>query len=270
MYDRLTYGDQSLNLNGYTISGIQSFNASYQLPDENVLALGGGVYRATNQDVVGSVSFQKKIVGEDNLFQLISGSITGHLAYGANFFGFTKGYINSYVANAQVNDIPTLDIDFTAFGQFGSGVTGATLESPVTWLRQSVTHGDITLSIDGQEATNRVQSFSYNVSVGRRPRYLLGEKSPSYVLVDWPIEIETTFRIDIDDYGFQEISGAVCSPREKDLVLTLRACNSTGIVLQLKAPKSKLLGEAAASAIGQNMQVTATYRGFYNSYAEML
>lgn len=270
MFSRKTYGDLQVNINGYLISGVQSFNGSYELPNDNVLSYGGGIARATNETVIGNISFQKLVVGEDNLFSLISGVLTGHLFYQTGYFGFNKGYINSYRVAAQVNDVPTIDVDFTAFGNVGSGVSTPTQQSPVNWFQQNVTHGGISLAIDGQEATNRVTDFNYTVTVPRLPRYLLGEKSPSYVLVNWPITIDTTFTIELDDYQFQEISGAVCGPRQKDLVLTLGACGGTGVVGQFKAPRSRLLGEAIRASIGPNVQVTATYRTFLNQFSELL
>lgn len=270
MFFRKNYGDLVLNINGYSISGVQSFDASYSLPSSNILALGGGVYQAAGQDLTASISFTKSIVGEDNLFSLISGTITGHLDYQENFFGFRNTYIDSYSAQANVGDFPSVSIDMTAFGSAGSGISVPEQESPVDWFHQTVTHGDISLSIDGQETTNRITNFSYRVSVPRRPRYNLGQKTPSFVLVDWPIEVETSFNIEIDDYGFQEISGAICNPKQKDILITLTACGETGVVTRFKAPKSKLLGEALTSSIGPNMAVTATYRAYYNAFSELL
>lgn len=270
MFSRKIYGDLELNINGYLISGVQSFNGSYELPNENILSYGGGIFRATNENVIGNISFEKLVVGADNLFDLISGSITGHLYYQTGYFGFNKGYVNTYTVEAQVNEIPTINVNLTAFGQVGSGIAAPENPSPVTWFKQSVNHGGIALNIDGQELTNRVTNFTYSISIPRIPRYFLGEKSPSIVLVNWPISVETTFSIDIDTYQFQEISGAVCNPKQKDLILTLQACNSTEIVMQFKAPRSMLLAESVRGGTNQNLSVTATYRTFINQFSELL
>lgn len=270
MYSRKTYGDLNVNLNGYTISGIQSFDGSYELPNENVLSYGYGVARAVNNNIIGNISFEKYIVGQDNLFSLISGSISGFLNYDGGVFGFNKGYINSYTVEANVNDKPTLNVNFTAYGNVGSGISGGHIQSPVTWYYQTVTRGDVSLNINNQETTNRVTNFNYSININRKPIYLLGEQSPSYVLVTWPIEVTTSFILELDNYQFQEISGQVCSPKEKDIVIQLRACGSTGIVATYKAPRAKLLGESINGSIGQNTSVNITYKSYVNSFSELL
>lgn len=270
MYLRKIYGDLGLNINGYLQSGIQSFNASYDLPNENILAYGYGVARATNEAMVGQVSFTKLIVGEDNLFSLISGIVSGHLNYTDGHIGFNKGFIDSYNVAATVNDKPSLTVNLTTYGNFGSGIIVNSLTSPATWNYQAINRGDIDLTINNQDNTNRVVEFNYTINIGRNPRYLLGEKSPSYVLITWPIEIETTFTLELDNYQFQEISGALCSPQERNLVIKLHSCGSTGIVTTYKAPRAKLLSESIDASIGPNTRVNLTYRSYVNGFSELL
>lgn len=267
---RKNYGDLRVNINGYLISGIQSFDAGYTLPNDIDLAYGYGTARSYNQNIIGNVLFSKLIVGQDNLFNLISGAnFSGFLNYGGGLFGFNKAQINSLSVQADVGSKPSLSLDITAYGNVGSGVSGSNLTSPVTWNYVSIARGDISLSIDQQERTNRVTSFNYTINANRNPRYLLGENSPSYILTEWPVEIVSTFTIEIDNYQFQEISGAVCSPKEKDLLLTLRSCGSTGIVTSFYSPRAKLISENLSSNIGGNLSVNVSYRSYINGWKEL-
>lgn len=264
MFNRKTYGDQQVWINDLMVSGIQSINGSYTLPILNVASYGGGFYQTYSDKLVGNISIDKLIVGHDTFYDLITtGTFTGHLDYDGGTFGFSKAYITNYTCSCSVGEVASSSITATAYGDIGTGIT-TTVSNSNSYPVQTVGSYGINLTLDSIHSTNRVQSFSYSVEINRTPVYFLGNSTPNYVLVEWPVTIEFSVTLDIDDFKTKKLSELACAQRLGSLSVSLLDCPGD-VVNTLYIPNAKLEEESVNSSVGGNLSATLVYRSYLNS-----
>jgi hypothetical protein len=264
MFDRKIYGDQQVWINNQMISGVQSIDGNYTLPVLNIPSYGGGFTQTFQDKFVGNVSIDKLIVGHDLFYDLITtGTFTGHLDYEGGTFGFLDAYITNYTCACAVGEVATSSIQAIAYGDVGTGVL-TTTGNANTYPVQTVGDYGINLVFDNEQATNRVQSFSYSVDIERKPIYFLGSSVPDHYLIEWPVTINFSVTLDVDDFDTKRLTDLACAQRTGDLAVSLLDCPGD-TVNTLYIPNAKLEDESVNGAIGNNLASTLVYRAYLNS-----
>ena len=129
--------------------------------------------------------------------------------------------------------------------------------------------GDITLNVSGWQC-NRVQSYSYQISIGRTPLETMNDNwgTPGFI-VEYPIPIDITFELDVDSYEAKRFFDFICTPLRQDLEITLNDCNNTcGLgsgIRTFKAPHARLITYNHAGSIETALRATLEYRAYVTS-----
>tara|TARA_Y100000310_G_scaffold114451_1_gene112946 strand:- start:3844 stop:4821 length:978 start_codon:yes stop_codon:yes gene_type:complete len=206
------------------VSGIQNWNAGYDLSEATIDILGAGFVQSIySGPLEGEVSFSRAYIMGDDPVLMHTGehAVSGSLIYDSylnqgteKVFGFNSGYLTRYAVNCSVGNSPTVDCSFRTFGRFGSGIRHGDLDfsgsntpiHPLVFANQ----GSITCGFD-REGTNRVTQVSQDYEIGRSPLYTLEPKSaqdltgganfvPTEVLTNYPITVTTNITVGVDDY----------------------------------------------------------------------
>lgn len=210
-YEHLFY------INGTGISGVRDLDFSYGVSRQPVNPLGVGHLQPVLVDVIqGEVSFVRDIIYQDPILDLTGDyGVDGTLIYAADLtesagqvIGFTSGYLTNYSVSASINDVPTVQCTFSVYGQLGSGIRNGELDysgsSPLHIL-EYINQGAIILDVD-QSSTNRITQFNQSFNITRIPIYDLKQKTsqnyyaPTQVITQTPVEMSTSFTVEIDDY----------------------------------------------------------------------
>jgi len=264
MLNRKIYGDQNVWINDLMVSGIQSIDGSYSLPISNVASYGGGLTQTLSDKLVGSVSIDKSIVGHDLFYDLVTtGTFTGHLDYDGGTFGFNQAYLTNYTCACEVGEVASSSVQITAYGDIGTGIT-TTTNNDKSYPLQTVGAYGINLTLNGDHTTNRVQSFSYSININRKPIYFLGNSTPNYVLIEWPVTIDFSVTLDMDGFETKRLSDLACAQRTGNLAVSLLDCPGD-TVNTLYIPNAKLEEESVSSSVGSNLSATLVYRSYLNS-----
>jgi hypothetical protein len=253
---------------------------NYNLPIEPIRSLGieGAII---NEDpgvksLEANFSVDRLVVtNEDPLtgfFRDDSVGISGHLNYDEdNTFAFTRGFIDTYNSSCSINQIPTLDFNMTVFGgNIGAdGKVPAAAEVPKNNPIFIARPGDISLNVSGHE-TNRIQSYSYNIAIERTPLEIMGnEWSPEGFIVNYPIPLDVTFELEVDDYEGKKFLDFICQPHRQDLEIILSDCNNTcGLgsgIRTFRAPQARLRSYNQVGSIDQALTATIEYRSYITS-----
>ena len=122
--------------------------------------------------------------------------------------------------------------------------------------------GSITVECDVSQ-TNRVTSFDYSVNVDISPIYAVGSAYPVQVDIVWPVEVNASFSLDVDEYEYSRLRKYLISPNVRDVAIKINDC--FGKTIQNYEIKSaRLMSEGMQSSVDGKMTVDLSYKSFYN------
>ena len=283
--------EQSVIVNGYSLSGVQAVNGSYGISEKPIRVAGVGFIDALiDAPLEGNFSLSRKMVSSDPLLELNSigkykfdeEEIDGAILYesGTKGFGFSQARVTKYSITCSVGDIPDVEMDFTVYGNLGSGVSvePATKDHPeIRYPDQSSIKILVSdFSIDA------ISDFSYSRNLNLQSLYAIPKgtsqdwsdgvvESPnlSPVQIDtlYPIETDINFTMIADEYEIREIKDRIQAAPKTDVVIELRdAQNNANIINAFTGHNMRLISESVSSSIEGEMSISLTYKGYETSH----
>jgi hypothetical protein len=265
MLGRIIHDTQNVYINGERLRGVQTCETSWAGPTSYINAVGvqGGFVGSTvEESLQASFDVSRLMVTPHdplvNLFETVD--IGGEIAYGpSETFSFNKAFISSYSSSCQIGSVPTLDFGLIAYGESGSNVFKDSREAELDGTIIIAMPGSMVLDVDGYE-TNRVQSFDFSISVGRKPINVIGKLHPHDFLVEYPIQVDCRYVLHVDDYESSELWEYVCTPKEQNLNLTFRDCSRDQEVRRFFMPAARLIEYSQTGTINEDLEATLTYK----------
>lgn len=132
--------------------------------------------------------------------------------------------------------------------------------------------GSIIISGFGTES-NRVQSFTYDLTIPREPIYAVGKDRPVQVSTIPPYEITANILIHIDDYEAKNVFDYLIQPpqpHENDLSILVQNSDKTSTIGRYNIPNARLVAENITAAADSQLEISLTYRGYFNALDETL
>jgi hypothetical protein len=216
MASAFTNYNQDVYLNRMKIKGVKDISMQQNIETKPINILGKGCINQVISNVPeANVSITRDIAFVD-FFQSYTGinkSIIGSINYGNNVIGFDEGHLTSYSYSVEYGQTPVSNIGITVYGNMGSGdlnnpYLAGSLNASGTLSDASSTKitrpSDISLSCFGS-TTNRIKSFSVDVSVPKMAIYGIYHSKPLQVSIGWPIEVNTNFIMEVDDFESRRI-----------------------------------------------------------------
>jgi hypothetical protein len=245
-----------------------------------------------NSPLEGSFSINSTLVSEDFFLQF-TGDVpfTGSIHHDNKYFGFDKGYITNHSVSCNVGELPSTSTSIRVFGDVGgspdfikqdgvdglflqegngfgitsedsnNGIYNASGENAFPEIRLP-NQGSIIVECAGAK-TDRVTSFSYSVDVPISPIYVVGSSVPAQVDVDWPVVINASFSLDIDEYQYQSLRKYLKAPTVHDISIKINDCFDVPIQ-DYSVKRARLIGEDMSASTNGRMTVNLTYKTYYN------
>jgi len=271
VYSRNIYEDQQVFINGQELKGVQAFDGSWSVPNNNMLAAGYEfVGSEIEGELVGEVNVSRNIVtGHDPITGIMHDTVSGYLLYGPdqsknNSFNFNNGYINSYSSSCSIGEIATCDFSLTAYGNIGSGIITDTSYDEITPVVATANSMTLNTSFG---STNAIQSYNLDFSLDTRPIYKMGDMFvPSKFEVSTPITVSTSFDIFANEYKIKNLIDAICS---NDFIENIsfslnQKCNSIPI-RTFTLNNAKLVSSSISASIGDNLSVSLSFENQFSS-----
>ena len=125
--------EQTVIINGVSLSGVQDVNGSYGISEKPIRVAGVGFVDALiDSPLEGSFTITRKMVSSDPLlasnvlgsYDFDEQEISGAILYdnAQKGFGFTRGRVSRYAVSCSVGEIPTIETEVRVFGQLGASV----------------------------------------------------------------------------------------------------------------------------------------------------
>lgn len=278
---------QTVIINGYALSGIQSVDGSYGISEKPVKVAGVGFVDALiDSPLEGTFSVNRKMVSRDPLlstnslgkYEFDEQEVSGVILYDNDTkgFGFTRGRVSRYSVSCSVGEIPDIQTDITVYGNLGSGVNmnaATQTHPPIQYPDQSSIKVQISdFDIDA------ISDFSYSRAINMQPIYAL----PKGNAIDWnagaassanlePIQIDTQYPIETDinvtiiadEYQIREIKDRIQAAPKSDVKIEIRdSFDQSSIINSFTGYNMRLTSEAINSAAEGEMTMSLTYKGY--------
>ena len=283
-YDRVRYGDELVFIQGYDssqnrwegsgIRGVQSIDANFDIPFEPV-SFGGNMFAGTvlnGAKPTSSFTIDSFVVtNEDPLLYLFDKPLSGVLNWDGlgtaqGNYSFESGFISTYSCSCAVGEIPSITCEINVFGDVDNKApttlfpeTGKIPDDQIQIPRA----GDITLiGVTGQD-TNRIQSFSYNLTIPRMDIDTLGGQYRERIYdITYPIEVDLSFTIDVDNLEPSLLSTLLCNQDLPDITIQLSGCHLENTVRTFKIEDPILVSLTESSSISEELQANITYKSY--------
>lgn len=273
-YGRNYYPDQqvfigTLGGSAEEIKGVQSFDGSWSVPYEQMMAAGYDyIGNEVGGELVGEVSVARSIVQSgDPITGLINSPVSGYLIYGKNesydkVFNFRRGYITSYDSACSLGEVASCDFGLTAYG--GIGKINSETRSYTEITPDVATADNITLTTDFG-STNAIQSYALGIAFDRSPVNKIGEAfEPTDFTTNLPIVANISFEVLVNDYEVQNVREVICGDFTSNLVIALNKCGGTNI-RTFTLSNASLIDSSIQAGIGSDMTLSISYDAYYNS-----
>lgn len=262
---------QAFVLDNIQIPGVQSVSMGYTNPAVGLKYLGmGGGNHVYNGQSVGQINLSTYLFSNDFFI-----SYTGTSSSQGSFFlkkniddviYFDSAYLTSYSNNYSLESLPEINVSFSSFSQLGKGINSnindafRILDTQHSRIK-TIGPGSVNFN-NSIFDTNRVNSYSIDITVNRVPIYILGQKAPNEVKVSYPIEINCSFDIDINDYQVKNLTNYPLFPKNDNINLVLNDLFTTENIATYNFGSMLLLNESISSSLDGNTRVRLNYQKF--------
>ena len=236
-----------LFLNSSPVTGLQSIQATYNNPYNNLKYIG-----INNNDVktvpigpfIGALNLTNIMINSDQFIQY-TGDFGANLLLNYNNdnnFLMTSGYLADYKIECNVGSIPTISTQWNIYNDFGSG----TAVLPNFDMDESklniINPGDISINFN-DISTEKINKFDINIKCTRLPIYELGGRIPIDIKLQYPIEIITSFSISLNNYKIKNLFDYPQKNKLKSFSIDLKKSNTSTIINTFNINDALLIAE---------------------------
>ena len=188
-----TRESNKLFIDNSPVTGLQTIQATYNNPYENIKYLGlnnNSVNTVPIGAFIGALNLTNIMINEDQFIKY-TGSNGANLLLSYNNdnnkFIMTSGYLANYEIECSVGAIPIITSQWNIYNNFGSGSASVPNFQIDETKLNIVSPGDISINFN-DIAEEKINRFKINIKSTRLPIYELGKVTPSDVTLQYPIE----------------------------------------------------------------------------------
>jgi len=265
MLSRIRKENQNIYINNEKVLGVQSFNASYAAPIEQVKSLGmDTVTYYNNQNTLAEINISKLLIDKDEFVKFLDyeQGFSGHIDYKNKYFAFNSGILTRYNLSCAVGEIPQVTLDISAIGDFGYNTEKANSDSLTTPDIDITDYSNIQINLDDFNF-NRLQSFTLNISAEKNIIYALGSEYPKQIKVIPPILAEIEFSIKADDYSLKNIRDLICKYKVDNFqIIFNKFKNPEEELFRFNFSEALFIGESFGGSTEASADVKIKYHAF--------
>lgn len=259
------------------IPGIQSVDLDYSNNASVIQYLGQKNIKYIPKGAPnGNVSINSLLITTDQFIGLTGNSGCNGYVFKQNSntsdnFSFTSGYLTNYTINCALGQIPEINTAISVYSNMGrltsaesSRVSADFSVIPTAYSTlplKIASPNMMTLSL-GDFSTNSLQNFNLSINIPRLPIYILGQRDPSQIEINYPITINGSFTMDLNDYVARKMKNYPFNERVDNLSFTFNDLETQRPILSYSFNNLMLSAEQYRSNINSETQVTINYLGY--------
>jgi hypothetical protein len=189
-----------------------------------------------------------------------------------NNYGFISGYLTSYRSRCSIGEIPQIEVGVVAYGNAGLITSEDSPEAYSCDFPQISTYnsdfdlniagpGTMSINWDGSNST-RLQSYDLSITINRQPIYVLGQRMPISVQINYPLELNLSLSFEPDGYLPHKMFDFPCDPTVQSFQLQLGHYITGGAITTYSFSDLFLVGEPMEINVDGNLSMIANYRSY--------
>ena len=251
MKGAITNYENTFYLGGTALSGVLSVDGSYNIDYKPINVIGQGFTKQVVASIpTAQLSLSRYLVNNDPVLSLTGQQrnfsavpIDGGLYYKNKYFAFENGYLNSIGISCSVGEIPQIQSSFDVYGNIGPNFNPSGNNYAGSVFVPQVKN--ITIACRNS-STNRVKDFNIDFNNKNLAIYALRANDsnlPVEVNQVGPIEVTTSFTLDVDDYETKQLFDDLSSNGTTNF--TIRVSGTILKDMPLTTADGQILQEAA-------------------------
>jgi len=251
MKGAITNYENTFYLGGTALSGVLSVDGSYNIDYKPINVIGQGFTKQVVASIpTAQLSLSRYLVNNDPVLDLTGQQrnfsavpINGGLYYKNKYFAFENGYLNSIGISCSVGEIPQIQSSFDVYGNIGPNFNPSGNNYAGSVFVPQVKN--ITIACRNS-STNRVKDFNIDFNNKNLAIYALRANDsnlPVEVNQVGPIEVTTSFTLDVDDYETKQLFDDLSSNGTTNF--TIRVSGTILKDMPLTTADGQILQEAA-------------------------
>lgn len=251
MKGAITNYENTFYLGGTALSGVLSVDGSYNIDYKPINVIGQGFTKQVVASIpTAQLSLSRYLVNNDPVLDLTGQQrnfsavpIDGGLYYKNKYFAFENGYLNSIGISCSVGEIPQIQSSFDVYGNIGPNFNPSGNNYAGSVFVPQVKN--ITIACRNS-STNRVKDFNIDFNNKNLAIYALRANDsnlPVEVNQVGPIEVTTSFTLDVDDYETKQLFDDLSSNGTTNF--TIRVSGTILKDIPLTTADGQILQEAA-------------------------
>lgn len=271
--------NQKLFLGSGQVFGAQSIEGGYELNETPLKFIGSRSFIKLPAGVqMGTISMTALVANKDPFIKCISEeTFNGFVLKDTNNiddnYSFYSGYLTNYTSSCSVGEMPQVAASFSVLGDLGKIPTGEFPAPALTELRHIRDHpnqGSITkistpsnveITLD-DFTTNLVNSYQISIDIGRQDHYIMGNRFPHTILINYPILVNVSFEIIANDYSLSSFRGFPCKSNLKNFDIKIKEDKTDSIITSFAFSGMQLVSESYAVNTENNLIIRALYRSY--------
>jgi hypothetical protein len=238
--------ESKIDIGLYELSGVDFVSMSYSnnASVEKILGKTRGVTMPKGP-TQQTLSVGRNLIYEDPILGFTGDkSISAHLNYGDEYYGFSKGYLTSYSLNCAVGSVPRITSNFQIYDY----LTGS---SPNYLGEQFEDHPIIDIP--------SVVGFDYSIKINRKPHYSIGSYEADVEFIP-PIEYSANVTIDIDDAFLKGAKNFLEDRENKSVSISVEGRGGE-FIQSVTIPNASLVSEKIEASAESELKLVLTYIG---------
>ena len=258
---KIRRGQQHLFLGNMEVSGVQSFEMNFSVPEEPIVHIGmSNVLYAAQGIKGGSARTQAFILGRDHFINLTGETgINGYLVKTTknvdDNFSFESGYLTQYSQRCSIGELPQVGAQIEVFGRVGKleMTNSDQIDSELGDIRDgtfptydlaNVNAGSIDIDFGDEFEQDRISSYQVDIAVQRRPHYRLGSDVPHRVTTIYPIAVTLALSMELSHFQPRNNFDSPCSPDSGDFNLKLKNFHNDNVVVEYNFADMRLQSQS--------------------------
>ena len=271
--------NQKLFLGSGQVFGAQSIEGSYRINENPVNFIGTRNFIKIPIGIqAGAFTVSALVANKDPFIKCISentfnGFVLKDVGDVNDNYSFYSGYLTNYTSSCSIGGMPSISASFTVLGDLGKIPTGefpTGAHAELSHIKNNPNQGSITrigspsnieVTLDDLQ-TNLVNSYSISIDVPRQDFYVMGNRFPHQILINYPIVVSVNFEIVVNDYSLSSFRGFPCKQRLKNFELKIKEDKDDSVITSFQFSGIELVGESYAVDVNSNLLVRAEYRSY--------
>ncbi len=186
-------------------------------------------------------------------------------------YGISSGFVVNYSNKCAIGGFPEIEISAEVLDNLGK-LSGNAPQIINDWLDITGQQGtgphkiansnSIDIFFDNSLLVNRILNYDLSINTVRNPIYKIGSSEMIGIDINYPIEVQFNYNMDLGNYDADQLNSYPCKTRVNNLILSLKDHQSNEEYLRYSFDNLILIGQNYTTNVNGNVVMSLQYKTY--------